>query len=367
VNTVGSFSPGSLRRLRQGEAPPLFTRFPDLGEVIPWRPLGTFPTPVERMGDLAGPGGAALWVKRDDLCSGTYGGNKVRKLEHLLGEAELSGAETLITLGAIGSNHGLATAIHGASAGFTVDLALYDQPVSPYVRRNLAGFAATGARVHDAGSIPAALLASGGIYARRRRAGENPYFIMVGGTSRLGCLGYVSAGLELADQIASGQLPEPDAVFLPLGTCGTAAGLLVGLKLARSKARLKAVRVADAFPAHSLTVRLLAQDVADYLHALDPTVPRLRIRDDDFDVITTHLGTGYGYPTEAAAAAIRLAEPQLGLDPTYSGKALAACLDHSRGIPGGNVLFWNTFNSARVPTSPDLSGLPPRLRRIAAG
>jgi D-cysteine desulfhydrase len=368
VNSIGRFSPDALERVRDGRTNPLFQRFPGLATSIPWTPLGIFPTPVERMAEPAGPGAATLWVKRDDAASPLYGGNKVRKLEHLLAEARLAGKDTLITLGAIGSNHGLATAIHGSALGFEVDLALYDQPVTPFVRRNLAGFVASGARVHEAGSVPGALFTASVLHARHTRSGRAPYFVMVGGSSRLGCIGYVVAALELADQIAAGAIPEPDRLFVPLGTCGTVAGLVVGLKLAGLRTRVSAVRVVEPFPASAATVRYLAQDLADTLHAADPQVPHLRIGEDDFDVVTDHFGGGYGYPTAQGEAAIRWAAPQLALETTYSGKALAACLDFCRGSrEGGNVLFWNTFSSAPVPIPASLDPLPPRLRRIAEG
>jgi len=368
VNAIGRFSPASLERVREGRTNPLFERFPGLAMGIPWTPLGTFPTPVERMAEPTGPAATTLWVKRDDATSPLYGGNKVRKLEHLLAEARLAGKDTLITLGAIGSNHGLATAIYGSKLGFEVDLALYDQPVNPFVRRNLGGFVASGARVHDAGSLPGALVTASVLHARHTRAGKTPYFVMVGGSSRLGCVGYVVAALELADQVAAGVIPEPDRLFVPLGTCGTVAGLVVGLKLAGLRTRVSAVRVVDPLPASAPIVRYLAQDVADTLQAADPEVPRLRIREADFDIVTEHFGGGYGHPTAQGEAAIRWAAPQLALETTYSGKALAACLDYCRGRQaGGNVLFWNTFSSAPVPTPASLDPLPPRLRRIAGG
>src|SRR5690606_7824095 len=105
-----------------------------------------------------------------------------------------------------------------------------------------------------------------------------------GGTSRLGCIGHLTAGLELAAQVARGDMPEPDLLFVPLGTCGTAAGLVAGLALAGLGTRVAAVRVAERFVANALSVRLLAQDVIDYLHRLDPSVPRVRIRLDSYDV-----------------------------------------------------------------------------------
>src|SRR5690606_38123290 len=104
---------------------------------------------------------------------------------------------------------------------------------------------------------------------------------------------------ELAAQVASGGLPAPDTVFVPLGTCGTAAGLIAGLKIAGLPSRVVAVRVADPVSANATVLRYLAQDAADFLHRTDPAVPRVRITPGDFDVVTRHLGDGYGIPTAA--------------------------------------------------------------------
>lgn len=366
LNAIARFDPSRLEEERGGRSSPLFDRFPGLADRVPWRPLGAFPTPVETMPTPPGSRGVRLFVKRDDLASDLYGGNKVRKLEHFLAEASLASRRTLITLGGIGSNHALATAMHGAAAGFDVDLALYDQPVTPFVRRNLGGFLAAGARLHHAGSMPAAFVAASRLRSRLTREGAAPHFVMVGGTSRLGCLGYVSAGLELAAQVEAGVLPAPDVIFLPLGTCGTAAGLLVGLRLGGLASRVVAVRVADAFPANARVLLYFARDVADFLHAADPAVPRLRLGRADVEVATTYLGEGYGHPTVHGENAVRWAAPQLSLETTYSGKALAACIDLCRDAPpGSTALFWNTYSSASVPVPENWAGLPPTLRHLA--
>src|SRR5262245_61649799 len=100
--------------------PALFRAFPALAPRLPWLPLGRFPTAVARLDGLLPPS-VELWIKRDDESGVAYGGNKVRKLEFLLGEARARGARRLVTLGAIGSHHVLATAIYGKQAGFAVD------------------------------------------------------------------------------------------------------------------------------------------------------------------------------------------------------------------------------------------------------
>jgi D-cysteine desulfhydrase len=362
INAIQRFPAERLEVMRDGRVPLLFDRYPALADRIPWRPLGNYPTPIEEIPRLAEGGAARLFVKRDDLSSPLYGGNKVRKLEFFLAEAELASRHTLITLGGIGSNHALAVATHGAALGFDVDLALYDQPLTGHVRANLGGFVSAGARLHYVGSTPRAFLLSGWLEARRAAGRHAPYFIMVGGTSRLGCLGHVNAGLELARQVAEGALPEPDRLFVPLGTCGTAAGLIVGLKLAGLRTRLSAVRVADPFPANPLVLRLIAQDTADFLSAADSAFPRLRISSRDFDFLPDYFGPGYGHPTPESDAAVAGAAPDLALETTYTGKALAACLAACRSAPAGStLLFWNTFNSAPLQSPGRLDSLPRAL------
>lgn len=367
VNSIANIPRERVRQLRAGNTSPLLERFPELGDRLPWMPIGSFPTPVQEMPEAFQGSAGRLFVKRDDLANPEYGGNKVRKLEFSLAEASLSGCDTLITLGGVGSNHALATAAHGIARGFEVDLVLYDQPVIPIVRRNLGAFLARGARLHYAGGTPRAFALATRLHRLRTTQGFTPYFIMVGGSSRLGCMGFVSAALELAEQVRQGLLPEPDDIFVPLGTCGTAAGLIVGLKLAGLRSRVQAVRVATAVAANTTVLQWMAQDVADTLHALSPSIPHLQIRPTDFDVLTEHVGEGYGVPTAEAESAVSMAAPDLLLETTYTGKALAACqLFRDTLAEPRNVLFWNTYNSAPVPEPASWDGLPSRLRHIGA-
>lgn len=334
--------------MRGGADNLLFRVFPRLIDRVPWRPLGGYPTPIEELPAIAP--NVRLFVKRDDLTSDLYGGNKVRKLEHLLAAAAALDRRTLITMGGLGSNHAMATTVHGKRLGFDVELVLYDQPVTPLVERSLQGFPAAGASVHVGGSMPGAFRLARRRFKELEAAGADPFFIMVGGTSRLGCVGHVTAGLELAAQVARGDMPEPDLLFVPLGTCGTAAGLVAGLAIAGLNTQVAAVRVAERIAANALSVRLLAQDVVDYLHRLDPDVPRVRIGFDRFDVVPGFLGPGYGRSTPLAEAAVEWAAPHLKLETTYSGKALAAALETAKwaGTPQ-TFLFWNSYSSASLP------------------
>jgi 1-aminocyclopropane-1-carboxylate deaminase/D-cysteine desulfhydrase-like pyridoxal-dependent ACC family enzyme len=380
ANRVGTYPRDEVLALASDASNPLFDRYPGLRGVLPWRPLGSLPTPVEELPVSPGaasstgssatrrPGTGRLFVKRDDRSSARYGGNKPRKLEYLLAEASLRRAGTLVTLGAIGSNHALATTLHGRALGFEVWLALHNQPVTPHVTANLMGMLHAGARIRHAGSPAGGLLAARQACAEQSRTGARPYFIMPGGTMRLGNVGHVSAALELARQVSAGELPAPDCIFVAAGTCGTVAGLLVGLQLAGLPSRLMAVRVYEPFLANALAIGAYAADLGRYLRRLDPAIPEIDNHRDRLVMVTDHLGAGYGMPTAAALDAVEQASPHVRLETTYTAKAFAACLEYCRSAGRDqNVLFWHTWNSAPFATTTDPSGLPESLTRVILG
>lgn len=358
--------PGAAPDARaDGASSPLFRRHPALAGAVPWLSLGTFPTPVEA---LPLPGGAPdgrLLVKRDGACSPLYGGNKVRKLEHLLARARGRGTTALVTMGGIGSNHAVATAVHGRELGLRTEAVLFHQPVSDEVLGNLRALLHVGARVHYRQGQMAAVLGVRSLARKIRREGESPFPINPGGTSRLGTLGYVNAALELAEQVRAGVLPEPDRIYVALGTGGTAAGLVAGLRLAGLRSRVCAVRVARRIPANRWVVLYYARSVVRWLRSLDPSIPPVAVGPRDFDVETGYLGPDYGVATPPAREAVEWARPPLALETTYTGKTLAACLDYcrTRMRPGEAVLYWNTYTEAPGPRAPSLDGLPPELAR----
>jgi D-cysteine desulfhydrase len=340
----------------------LFSRFPELSLKVPWISLGAFPTPVELMPDISGLAKGMLWVKRDDLTSSLYGGNKLRKMEHLLADAISKDKNSLITIGGLGSNHALATAIHGQKLGFKVHLCLFDQPMNNYVKRNLSGFLAAEAIIHYCRNMKAAYAYARKLSKSLIRDGEAPYFILSGGTCGLSNVGHVNAAMELADQVQTGQMPEPDSLYVAAGTCGTISGLIAGLKISGLETRVVGIRVVDSFPAYPYIIRYYAQKVADGLRKLDPSVPGVRIEKSDFDLLTGHLGGGYGIPTKEGQEAVDRVYPHLQLETTYTGKALAACLkDCQNAAPDKHILFWNSYNSAPFMQAPSLESLPSQI------
>jgi D-cysteine desulfhydrase len=340
----------------------LFTRYPGLRRRLPWTPLATLPTPIDAWPPSPEfPGG--LFVKRDDLTAPLYGGNKVRKFEYLFPAARERTAQTLVTLGGLGTNQGLALALHGRAAGFAVEVSLAPQPITPGVVTNLRGLLASGATLHFARTGPGSLWKAWRAVRVRRAAGARPYFIPAGASTPLSTAGYVAAALELAGQVEQGLLPIPDRIFVAAGTCGTAAGLVAGCKLAGLPTRVTAVRVLGSLHSNRRAVVRLARRALALLRSLDPVVPDIPISGGDFDLMTDFLGPGYGVPTAAGRAAVAWAAPRLRLDTTYTGKTLAAGLALGAAAGERPVLFWNTYNSASFPQAADLGVLPHGLRR----
>jgi len=310
--------------------------------------LGTFPTPIEPMDRLDLPAGVQAWVKREDLSHPVYGGNKVRKLAWLLPRV-VAGGGTMVTLGAGGSHHCIASALLGAEAGVKVHAVLVPQPDSEHVRENLRLSLSLAHRVWPCRGnldVPVQVLRAG--WAARQEDGVWPTWIGPGGSSPLGCLGWVEAGLELGEQLEAQAMPRPTDVVVPAGSTGTAAGLHVGLALAGlSEVRLHAVRVTERWMASHRTVTSLARRTRRLLMAGGLSVPAL----DAAQLLVHHdyCGAGYGHDTLAGvtARAVALDQAGLTLEPTYTGKTFAALLDLARkGSLGSRVLFVDTLSSA---------------------
>ncbi len=341
--------------------PALFAAFPELAERLPWQGLVVRPTPIHRLDRLSAKLGAEIWIKRDDQTSPVYGGNKPRKLEFILADAR--DRKTLVTLGGLGTHHGLATTLFGRASGFEVVLVLFDQPLSDHVRRNLLLLQTHGARPVYAGSL------AGGVWryhVRERMRRPGAYYIPGGGSSPVGTIGYVDAAFELFGQIERGEAPRPEAVFVAAGSGGTLAGLTLGLGLAGLSVPVTGVQVAPGVavnPQGVVRLQLRALDLLRSLHpglaSTAPAAPPL-IRDQ--------YGPGYGHPTEAGRRARSLlAETEgIDLDLTYTAKAMAGLIDYvRRERPTGPVLFWHTFNSVELaPPAAGPEDLPPEFHRF---
>ncbi|NIA12434.1 MAG: pyridoxal-phosphate dependent enzyme [Nitrospiraceae bacterium] len=329
----------------------LFSEFPKLGDALPHAQLADLPTPVERaegLGDAVGVD--QLYVKRDDVSGKRYGGNKIRKLEFLLGQACADGAAEVMTFGCAGSNHATATAVYAQQVGLRSISMLLPQPNARSVRRNLLLSYHCGAELHafeKVATCDARVQAE--LKRHRVETGKEPAVIPAGGSSALGSVGYVNAALELAGQVARGEMAKPDIVYVAAGTCGTAAGLMVGLRAAGLDARVAPVPVTDARFVNAAKMAELATETAALLAGRDPAFPAMVFSADEMGLREGFLGEAYGLYTEESVAAMRLFEDaaHIGLDGTYTGKGAAALIADARAgrLRGKVVLFWNTYNS----------------------
>ena len=252
---------------------------------LPHVELCQLPTPVRKLDEL----GDDLWMKDDSHTAPLWGGNKPRKLEWLIGDAVARGRKTLLTFGALATNHGLATALYAREHGLQCVLALVDQPRDEHVERQLARIRDSGAHVYITHTKARTVAMLPWLALRHGRA----YLVPPGGSSPVGTRGFVEASLELAEQVRRGELPEPATVWCALGSGGTAAGLALGLRMAGLRTEVRAVHVNDGLKLDEKTLTRLARRTGP--GELAP----LR-------VVHGYLGDGYGHGTPEGARAIAL-------------------------------------------------------------
>jgi 1-aminocyclopropane-1-carboxylate deaminase/D-cysteine desulfhydrase-like pyridoxal-dependent ACC family enzyme len=310
-----------------------------------------------------------LWIKRDDLTSQLYGGNKTRKLEFLLGGALAEKRKAVITFGAYGSNHALATAVHATALGLEPHVVLSPQAPGPFAARTLRAHAGVGTHLHLAGGWDGKRAA---VEARRELTahhGIEPCVIPMGGTNALGALGYVNAAFELLAQLAEAGAEAPAVVYVAGGTLGTAMGLAVGFAAAGVATRVVTIRVTPEEVASEAFSHALAASTIDLLRSLDPGFPKLTFDDLRFVLRHDWFEPGYGVVTPETADAVKLAAGDgIKLETTYTGKAFAAMLDDARCglLRDSEVVFWDTYSSAPMPSEGDDALLLPELREYVA-
>lgn len=337
-----------------------------LAPHLPWVELATLPTPL-RAQNLDR---AEILIKDDGASGSLYGGNKVRKLEFLLGDALARGAARVATVGAVGSNHALATATWARALGIATDVIHFPQPPTAHVAENLAAIASQGARLYPCASrltLPLALL---GAQLSARLPSRRTAWIPGGGTSPLGAMGYVNAWLELVEQLDATGLAMPSTVYVAAGTGGTLAGLIAGAAIAGRPVRIVGVRVVDRLVCNARVVARLVDQIAESL----PSTPRTLLRKGraqvEWMVRHDQFGAGYGVSTPAALEAVTAARRDLGLyaETTYTAKTLAALRSDLRdGESGDRPLYWHTLNdrplAALTASDFDPAALHRRYRR----
>lgn len=313
--------------------------------------LGHFPTPLEFMPNLTRHlDGPNLYIKRDDCTGLASGGNKTRKLEFLVAQAIAEGADTLITQGAVQSNHARQTVAAAARMGMKCKI-LLEQRVAD----------ATDEYEHS-GNVMLDSLMGGEIAARLpsgtdmqqamevlatelRRTGSKPYIIPGGGSTPVGALGYVACAQELLNQSFDIGV-RIDHVVQATGSAGTQAGLVVGLRASNSGIPVYGVSVRAPRQKQEENVWKLVQSTLDYMK-----LPASSVERADIVANSDYVGAGYGIPTDSMIEAVRLtAELEaILLDPVYSGKGMAGLIDLIRSghfKKGENVVFIHTGGSA---------------------
>lgn len=314
---------------------PLVRRFPALARV-PHVALGEFPTPVQRLDLAAERLAGELWIKRDDLTASPLGGNKVRALEFLL--AGLSPGEIVLTAGGEGSTHVLTTATWVRALGGVTRAVRWRHEMNPSARTVADRARALCASVITAPGPAIGLLRA---YAARRR---DMRWIPPGGTSPLGMLGHVNAALELAEQVARGEMPRPARVVLPVGSGGTAAGLALGFAIAKMDTVIVGARVAPRIAAGRTRVLALAGRERRYLERLaGERIPRVDGSRVEIDHRVYAGAYGRALPGAENATAVLHRATGLALDGTYSAKAFTAALALAER-EDGIILFWLTFD-----------------------
>jgi len=334
---------------RGSSKPVLFEAYPRLAERAAWVALGQWPTPIQEAKQFASKHGLkAFYVKREDLCHPQMAGNKVRGLEFLLGEARRRGARTIVTISSEGSHHICRTAWHARQLGIDTVAVVVPQPAAPYVEENLRVGASVGTRYIRASYLTVIPKVVGQMLSpRNRREGRWPYYVPPGGTSPLSCLGHVSAALELKKQIDAGEMPEPDFLYVALGSLGTAAGLAVGCRLAGLRTRLVGVVVSYRWYCTRGRWARLARHTHRLMRRMEESAPSIDLRASELSVVKTALGAGYALATpEATALAQEFHDLEgVALDQTYTAKTLHGAVQFiERGGWEDRVhLFWQTY------------------------
>jgi D-cysteine desulfhydrase family pyridoxal phosphate-dependent enzyme len=345
---------------------------------IPKAPLLFSPTPLHRAPRLSAELGIELWLKRDDLTGpGAFGGNKMRKLEFLIGQALAEGAEYVFTYGATQSNHAMQTAAACCRSGLksVLYLTAIVEPDEDAPRGNILLNQIFGAQSHIVHINPGETETTAGIraqvlarahIARLEADGHRCYEIPGGGASPCGSLGFLSGYLELRGQTRDNDEGEFDCIYHTTGSAGTLAGLLAGRAVVGGHERIAAVSAspkdADAYRDHAVA---LANDTLRYLwetRAQHGDIgERPTVTGAELDIVTDYVGPGYEIPTaQSTAALLRLARTEgVTLDPVYTAKAFAGLIDHvetEKIQKGKRVLFWHTGGSASLFAEQEIVG-----------
>ena len=320
-------------------------------EQFPRVNLAHLPTPLEHLPNLSKHlGGPDIWVKRDDCTGLASGGNKTRKLEFSMAAALAEGADTVVTVGAVQSNHVRQTAAAAAKLGLVCEVLLEHRvtdPSEPYANSGnvfLDKIFGANLREYPGGTDFDSAMEE--VANEVRAAGGKPYIVPGGASNTVGALGYVNCAIELLQQFKERDL-HVDHLVTATGSAGTQAGLAVGLKASGSDIPMLGIGVNAPQDAQEEKVYQLAVETAEYIGK-----PGIVTR-EDIVANCDYVGSGYGVPTESMNEAVLLLARLEGLlfDPVYSGKGLAGMIDLIRKgefAGASNIVFLHTGGSAAL-------------------
>lgn len=333
--------------------------------LFPKQEFGRFPTPLHRLARVSEDFGVNLYIKRDDLCGyNLYGGNKIRKLQYLLGDALAKGKSAVYTFGATQSNHAMQTAACARSCGMQPILFLEEmiEQDGTGARANLlldqlyqAEIFVISAQGQPIGQVTErAYQKAEQVIRAYEDAGIECYRIETGGANPLGCLGFVEGYAELISQLREQKI-RADYLCLPVGTGGTYAGLVAGKALLGGTAEILGYTVLDKTEEFENELLQLARQTVELLGE------QAEVSAADIRLKREYYGKGYELPDDAANKAIRYLAATEGIltDPVYSGKALAGVFDQiQKGYiaKGSNIVFWHTGGTTALFAEKEILG-----------
>ncbi len=291
---------------------------------LPRKRIAALPTPLYELKSLSKKlGGPRIFIKRDDLTGLAFGGNKARKLEFIFGDAIEKGADTVLTIGALQSNHARMTAAAAAQFGFRSVLFLRGKEPSTY-KANLLLDRLLGAEIEfiDTDDRKEIMQRMEEAAQQYKEEGCNPYIIAAGGSTPIGCIGYYVAMTEILTQVNELGI-RIDHLLLSSGGGGTSAGIVLGAKALNFALNVIGISVSQSTDYVIERVCQLAAETAAKIGQ------QLSFSPSDIEVYDRYVGAGYAIPTPEGLAAIRLVAQTEGilLDPVYTGKAMAGLID----------------------------------------
>lgn len=323
-------------------------------------PLTSLPTSFYMLPNLSRElGGPDIYIKRDDVMDLAHGGNKTRKLEYVFADALQKGADTVLTMGGIQSNHVRQTVSAAAKLGLESHIFL-NNPVP----ERLTQMKSSGNYLMDKVMGASEYIIDGDddkVSAEMKRVeseliegGKSPYPVPMGASNGLGSLGYMLAAQELMIQWENMSV-NPSHIFLGTGSCGTHAGLLVGLRyFGNSSTKVVGISVSQPEEIKKENLRDVIDQIFDVID-----LPENLISEDDLIVSGDYYGKAYAYPTESANDAIKLLGEKEGiiLDPVYTGKTMAGMIDMIKNNKLENpkdVVFLHTGGAPAIHSFADL-------------